>query len=385
MMYLKITLKPLDAYFLGSERNTQFSGSNENSQLSEQKPYFIRSNQLPSQSALFGVLRYLGIQNPKSNFELASEDKDNIGPNSYNLLSQEIQNFGRIHGISPLLLENKQKERFMPAPRNRCGEESWADDKKTTIQPFTEFEKVNTLLGTRYFPTEYDEKIWDGVNAMCLEDGHLVKDLFQGETRIGINREFQRKGDDAPLNGFFKKEYIVLNPDYKFLFYADVAEDFVLPEGGQRVVYMGQGNSPFLAKLEKETSKPVIALPQEILPSNALTAENRHCTATLLSDLYYEDNVDTLKQYCSLMIAGSKDYRVFTTNYGNDKTAINRYSKHRCALRLLPAGSVFLFFGEDRQEKMEQFRSMMDGLSITKQAQIAGFNHIFYSDGISTY
>lgn len=394
MKYLKITLKPLDAYFLGGERNASYPDNQ--IQRSEPKPYFIRSNTLPSQSALFGILRYLGIRNPESSFQPNLEtDGKNIGLKSFDLLSTEIQSFGKINRISPLLLQSMEKckdelveKHFIPAPRNRVAVDL-KKDPAPVIKPFTEFIKVNTTGGVRYLPKEYKEKdAWDNVDVLCLEDGTLRGDLFQRQIRVGINRQFKKSQNKADPSGFFKKEYVVLDSAYSFLFYAEVEDHFWYPN--ERVVYVGQGRAPFAATVTNLEEKPAIALPeafhQEHAEINGQPAA-APCSAVALSDIYYPGPLEELKQRCSLMIAEGKDYRVFTTNYSAAGT-YGRYKKHPSALRLIPAGSVFLFFGTETQsarEQMDTFRTTLNNQEVTKTAQIAGFNHLFYSDGTSTY
>lgn len=108
MKTLKIVMKPLDAYFLGGERNA--AHENSPTQRTQRNPYLIHSNRMLSQSAAFGALRYLGIRSPKPSFRLEPEDRANIGAESYQITS-EGQKFGKIHCISPVLLVDRQGQR----------------------------------------------------------------------------------------------------------------------------------------------------------------------------------------------------------------------------------------------------------------------------------
>ena len=196
---------------------------------------------------------------------------------------------------------------------------------------------------------------------------------------MGINRQSQRTEEEKlELNGFFKKEYIILNKGYSFLFYAQVEDHF--PVRANTVAYVGQGRTPFAVHMEavgEDDRKPLI--PACCVPDVVqVNGEKKPvCCCVALSDCYYPGDNAELRSACSLMLAESRDYRVFTTNYqarGNQK----RYRKHECGLKLLQAGSVFLFFGSDTQtpaEQMAEFRARVH----QPHAEIAGFNQFYFS------
>ena len=52
-----VTFKPVEPYFFGNEKNFAFRGQEKQMQLSNS--YFIRSEKMPAQTTLLGVLRYL--------------------------------------------------------------------------------------------------------------------------------------------------------------------------------------------------------------------------------------------------------------------------------------------------------------------------------------
>lgn len=62
MIYWKIQLTPKTPYFFGNERSQAYQDNR--TQKGLLNPYYIPSNEMPAQSALFGVLRYLGIHHP---------------------------------------------------------------------------------------------------------------------------------------------------------------------------------------------------------------------------------------------------------------------------------------------------------------------------------
>lgn len=420
-MKLRITLKPLAPYFFGNERTTPFG--NEKLQRALVNPYFTRSEKLPSQSALFGVLRYLGIRQPTPDFRLTPEDRDNIGTESYQLTKPE-QQFPHIYGISPLMLAEVPEKGGLAAqilycipPRNHC-----ALTKKTgDFTPYLKYCRVTSTGGQkRLLPLEYNEKLWDRAELLSLngENAHkLYGDCFRTTLRVGINRAGIRQASamaenqrDTEQSGFFKKEYVVLDPRLQFLFEADVSEDF-LPENAfsaqapdepyTRTVYMGQGHTPFLASVYRVPAgeSPMTQLVQNTLSGCFPSAEmdgspaQRLWYAYAASDLYYTGDIADLRQNCALMLADAKDYRVFTTKYptkpAESISSQDRYGKNEELLRLIRAGSVFVFTKEEQQQRFRQMlqeaTSLVDTDANTdtpgelfRHAQLAGFNYVYY-------
>lgn len=378
-MKLNITLTPMGAYFLGTERNASYKDE-KNSQQSELNPYFIRSGKYPAQSALLGILRYVGIQNPSADFSI-HRDTDNIGKESYDLLSAVPQSFGRIHSISNLMLTDRDGRHYIPAPRNHKPA-NWEKDENgvesAEFSPFVQHFAVKTLDGVRYYPAEYNEKeAWDDAELLCLEDSRLYKSPFESKVQVGINRQSQKQDEkERTVSGFFKKEYTVLKKGFSFFFTAEVEDDFRYHP--QTVAYVGQGQSPFAVSIEKN-EKAIIGIPAQCVPASVtVNGEKKNvCYAVALSDCYYPKDISTLKGMCSFMMADTRSYRVFTTNYttGDPHSTRNRYKKHDEALRLLKAGSVFLFFGTDEQTAEAQAEAFKAELKLA-QPVTAGFNQL---------
>ena len=387
MSVLKITLTPMEPYFLGGERNAFFEGTN-NTKQSERKPYFIRSETLPSQTTLFGITRFLGIRNPKENFALSKADKDYIGPYSYQLL-EDAGEFGKIDSISPLVLErqceNGQSLHYIPAPRNHI-------TNKNPLQLYRSFESAETMDGERWVPTEYDAKEYEPSMFVCIENGEMIAAPFQTQVRVGIQRrERKRAGNPGEEKGdFFKKEYVVMDRDFSFVWYVHLKEDAFGPENGisgftqegQRLVFVGQGKTGFSARWENEKDafddfegklKRFFISPVTVTDQNRET-EHPVWYAYIASDLYYSGELKALRQNCVFALADTRDHRSFTTNE-NAKTAQERYKKGLENIKLLKAGSVFLF--KDEKQK-EGFRKLLEASEHFAHGKTAGFNHIIY-------
>lgn len=390
-MYLKISLRPLSPYFFGGERNEWFENSR--SQLSEKKPYFIRSNRMLSQTAAFGVLRFLGIKHPEASFKLTLDDKTNIGEHSFHLLKKD-DSYGRIRKISPVMLEDRDSL-LIAAPRNRLLSEG-------TFIPFDKFIAIQSGAdgSERCIPIQYKEKdaSMDPFEFLCnlgaSEKPEMRKSVFSSQIKVGINRMEQKKSressreDSDQTLGFFKKEYILLDSNYKFVFYADVEDEFFFHE--RKTVYVGKGRMPFSARTEKisEETFDLSCLPEKIdfvskcIPDR-ITLNNHEgvCRgAFCISDLFYDGDVDELVKSSSFAIAYPKESRAFITNYRTD-AATERFKKEQ-SFKLIPAGSVFLFIGKDENEasqKEDAFKQLLDNKQIQKHAMKAGFNCIHYT------
>ena len=113
---LKIELKPIGPYFFGNDRIFHY-GKDDISRIGGSK-YFIRSEKIPLQTSLFGVLRYLGILDKKMQIApLSEEDKKNIGKESFEY-EKEQQVFGEIEKLSPLYLKRLHCEMSMKMKTN---------------------------------------------------------------------------------------------------------------------------------------------------------------------------------------------------------------------------------------------------------------------------
>ena len=65
---LEIRLSPLEPFFFGNDR-TFFYGEDDIKRIGR-RSYYVRSEKIPMQTTLFGVLRYLGIREVKNNYDI---------------------------------------------------------------------------------------------------------------------------------------------------------------------------------------------------------------------------------------------------------------------------------------------------------------------------
>lgn len=357
---VEIKLTPLEPYFFGGERIFEIGDDN--------KHYFIRSLDEPSQTTLFGALRYIGVENPSKDFKLSSETKLNIGNKSFNLLhdcGEEKQDFGRIKKISPLYLMDDSGKLLIRTPFD----DNLDYKEEGSHRHYFPFSKSNdsilTLRGSRYFPEDYNSKIGIANSWMSIVDGTIYSDLFKGITQIGINKY----GDE---NAFFKKEYKQLKKGYSFIFFAEL-EDFTAYNTD--IVYLGQGKSAFKVewiKKDNEKNKKDFEERQSKLDNLFKCHEGKFAYAQ--SDIYYNINKDdkeknkdeNLTKSLDFSFIQTRDFRVFSTEYNNNR---HYFEKKKYAVKLIRAGSIFWFSDNDQ---VESFKKSVQNA----QAEIAGFNKI---------
>lgn len=348
-----ITLTPLEPYFFGGER--VFSYGEHTSKLAG--GYFIRSLNTPSQTALFGALRYLGIGEKNADYSLSDEDKKNIGAASFNML-QTSQEFGRITGISPLYLMDDHGALYIRAPFDHH-----AGCKTQTYQPYRDYSPPLLTAGcdgdvqTRIFPRRFQAKNGLADGWLRLDGGRIVedKDIFHGLVRPHVN-----KSEHA--EGFVKRQYTRLKEGWRFAFFANVHDDFIF--GPERVIYLGQKKSAFAVQTDDETEPTLEEITQ-------LLAHERRPGQSFLylqSDTFLgaEADIASLSSSCSFAMTTVREQRVFTTNYAAGGNHYQRYRKEESLLKLLRAGSIFW---TDKPEKVKE-------LIEKKHLQQAGFNRV---------
>ena len=379
MIYWKIQLTPKTPYFFGNERSQAYQDNR--TQKGLLNPYYIPSNEMPAQSALFGVLRYLGIHHPTPQFDLTAEDKARIGGQSFDLYNPK-ENFGMIKQISPLMIyDQTNHRRCLPAP----GIVSAA----VHMEKQNQYTSVQTLDGERWLPDSYDSKDSRFGRFLCPEDHTLIEAPFHKIVRVGIGRRAQ---------DYFKREYVILGDEndpkrvFSFLFYA-ATEDSFRPSQ-EKIVFLGRRKAPFSVQMtrteEPLTEKELLPVPmaegiKKALPSEVIVDGKKRaaCYGHVCSDMLYEGDVAELRRSCCLLMGTTRDYRVFTTNYqarrfiGSDHPGDRgRYIKREEVLRLLPAGTVLVFRDRAQQEACKKLLSRSPRF---QHGEIAGFNCILYT------
>jgi hypothetical protein len=350
---LLIKLTPTEPYFFGGERIFEIGDKN--------KHYYIRSLDTPSQTMLFGVLRYLAIENPITNTDFRKR-YDNYRNKVANkdfkrefhgfALNRPNISFHKIHCISPLYLLDDQGNYYIRTPFDHKVKNS-AGEKNEIYTPFSAcVETICTTSGKRTFPKDYVAK--DGIadSWLSLTDKTIKNCLFTGIAQTGIQAIGYRKRhsqtnenglSDNDNHALFKKEYKRLEDGFSFAFFADIEDDMPLHP---KAVYMGQDKSTFLVSIEPSEDPP---FPTDIVSTGRVYAQ---------SDIYYAEDVSSLYSDCKFVAVKTRDHRIFQTNNLDRK-----YSK---SIKLIQAGSMFI------PNDINNFKEKIQN----PHASIAGFNKI---------
>lgn len=194
-----VTFSPLGNYSFGSDRRFSFVGKNNYSE-DEYTPYFIRTNRVPEQSTVFGMIRYLilvsnGIQ-LKQDFQYDGNTRNKIealiGEQSFSL-NGGVRDFGKLEKISPIFLLKNSEEIVIPNPfNNKQGKEGIEQFAPMILE---EEIKVSTSFGEIALPKskEYNPKEGYGngyynIKTECLE---AIEDIFRTKVATCVRRVTQ--------------------------------------------------------------------------------------------------------------------------------------------------------------------------------------------------
>lgn len=197
-----VTFRPLGDYSFGSDRRFSFVGKNNYSE-DEYAPYFIRTNRVPEQSTVFGMIRYLilvsnGIE-LKQDFQYDGNTRNDIealiGVKSFSL-NGGVQDFGKLEKISPIFLRKickNSEEIVIPNPFNNKQGKEGIDQ----FEPIILEEEITlpTSFGEIALPKskEYNPKEGHGDGCYNINTGHLeaAEDIFSTKVATGVRRVTQ--------------------------------------------------------------------------------------------------------------------------------------------------------------------------------------------------
>jgi CRISPR-associated protein Cmr3 len=262
-----IRLKPLTPFFFGGE-NTFGEGDNVN--------YHVRSNYLPQQSALLGLLRYqLLAQNKLIGTNPVDENWNAlIGENSFIAATEDTtaQTFGAIKNLSPLFLSNGT-DHYLPQaldwtiakPEKDASEQLLPIWLSFTANGVTDtgsrrsnipvlmsgYEHFNPKNGTKSLWVKSDGtnmRQWDWEDEVQFDSSKgFGNGFFIEQQQVGIYRRVKKSTSDT--GDFYKQAFYRLADDFAFAFYAQLD----IPAGktlGNATVQLGGERSLFLMTVE---------------------------------------------------------------------------------------------------------------------------------------
>ena len=334
---MKVTFTPIDEYFLGGEQNAGFG-------VDKRTPYFIRSENIPTQTTILGVIRYGILENNNlltPNFNQGNRVDDNhkekqealVGKSSFSFAASTEQSFGHIKKISPIFLE-ENGDLYSRHPLNYR-----VSDNPTDVWQYEMFKmkERSSEVDERSFWLPENYKAKNGLPNAWIhpkEKNKLVHDtkIFFGKEKVGIIKLKNEKED----SGFFKKEYKGLREGWHFTCFVNVESETDLPK--EKIVRMGQSKSLFYMECKRT----------EIVWENVITRINlgrvddnsyHGVIYYAISDCYPNCPAEKLYQICDFAVTQVRSFRSLET-----KRAVNRYydvMQKTNKVVLLRSGSVF--------------------------------------------
>lgn len=368
--------KAIDAYFFSGEKNFGFGSGRKYTG----NPYFIHSLTTPTQTTLLGTLRYEILRRLQCESTYKTDTKElkekqalYIGKNSF-CLSDTESNFGFIKSISPLFIMHG-KERIVKAPYHKL----YLND--TYVSRDLDKEKKDYVLldgnNKRNLTVLDDVCLKEETNHRSMycsldsKDKTLISEdkLFLSETRVGIKKE-------ATTEGFFKKQYYRLKPEYEFAVYVqleckeksnDVFETLIndFNHTSKSIVYMGMSKSAFIMSVESVEEDSLRLFVEDAKHTFEQNTENNIYYAQ--SDIYV--NYEEIIKCCSLILGESREFRNLKTK--DDTTSYYHRFKASELHYMMKAGSVF--FVNDK----ETFESLINNSNL----QSIGFNQVIQIGG----
>lgn len=272
-----VTFRSLGDYSFGSDRHFSFVGKNNYSK-DEYAPYFIRTNRVPEQSTVFGMIRYLilvsnGIQ-LKQDFKYGDDTRNKIealiGEKSFSL-NGGVRDFGKLEKISPIFLLKNSEEIVIPNPFNNKQGKEGIDQFEPII--LEEVFTLSTSFGEIAIPKskEYNPKEGYGDGYYNINTGHLeaIEDIFRTKVATGVRRVTQNDLQELKYNKeekihfqeelekllknydadrLFKREVHQLHKGYEFAVYVKVKDGIVLKDA---IVPMGQKGTLFKVSVQE--------------------------------------------------------------------------------------------------------------------------------------
>lgn len=323
-----VELKPIDKFFFGGDMTFSIDGDND-----EFSSYIVKSNYFPQQTSLLGMMRFLLLSKSayfeNNRIKSGSENEvcELIGEKSFRLNEDENKNypFGKIYGISRcFILKN---------------------GKPLDIAPFIDWSKEAFNIEAKYGDSNFSipqikynhKKGYD--KRLC--DNTILRDCFQNDLRLGINREVST--GKVENDALYKQiSYRFKDSNLAFGFYVTINDDINLLDDKYKgsIVSLGGDNSLFKISIYDEQLSE--------------TEQSSKLMVTLLSPSYLlEEDVKLASyaitelvnfNYLQTTVKGTKFYH---------KTNDNGIRKEK-TIQLYDSGSVFYFSSVEAKQQFIQ-------------------------------
>ena len=333
-----VKFTPLEPYFFGNEKAFSFGSVNGQ----KNGEYYIKSEERPSQTTIFGALRYCCLNRANANFTL----DENIGTESFDMEKAACQDFGVLKNVSPIFITDEKDNYYIKTPFDHKNKDTDKHENKF-YSPFSYKNSIETSLGERLFPCDFIAKDEITNSYVNMETKEIKDELFKSVIKIGIKKNKDR-------DGFFKKEYKLLKAGYSFAVFFKTEKEL-----SDKTVFLGQGKSAFSVKFTKKEND----LEEKL---QGLFNENSREIAIALSDTYVSKEI---YDFCLFSNIKTKEFRNFRTN-SEAKSFYDRFKKSPCLKHLAEAGSMFIVKDKENFEKLIN----------NENCQQIGLNKVFFTN-----
>lgn len=327
----KIRLTPVDWYFFGGE--TTF-GQEDKSQ-----NYYAKSNLLPQETALLGMLRYQLLKLNKL-LPITAVNKESvnktIGANSFNYENKNKQGegFGAIKSISPVFL-GKENTVYYKKPKHFGYDIDFDTHSRCCFTNVSENVKLLHING--FLGKDYNSESWIPFDDVSKAEG--LDTIFQSKTRIGIiagtkNRLEQEKA-------LYKIEMKKLKNNFHFVFYVSLDKTKTKELPPESLVKLGAESSMFSMQAQEVDAqyKPV---PDSIEPKAG--------QIIFFSDAFVDNEVLKLCKFAWIDTIPFRNLKT-TTNKKNFASLSAEEKSNR--FNLIERGSVLFYSPENKQRIIE--------------------------------
>jgi len=397
-MNYKITLIPLERFFFGGEN--VFGG--ENGQDERRRSYLVKSNILPQQTTLLGMLReQLLTQNgllltPDHTEVQLKQAEAMVGSSGFSP-QKGTDPYGLIQALSPVVITDESGQIWQPSPLD----DREMHDKEEQLKPLTF--TIDSKSGKPVLANLNSKEDMGLLFGTASGEQKLLSDFFQEHDQVGITMTNRLKHRGLPKeerkeafyrqtfrgNGASTYQGAILEQEapalannhsthrYSFTFWVTMADDMQQFKFLDALVYMGGERSAFQMRVTPETEVPSLKdyLPKVEYRFNHLSTDlpKPYKRIVLLSDTYADWSL--IRKHCAFTVTQVTPFRYFTTLLGktnrfydfkkDDLTTRQQSGLHT----LLQRGSVLYVEGQDAEKVIS------DHLDGQKAFQNLGYNY----------
>lgn len=362
-----VKLTPHHQFFFGGEATfgeTTFGDG------SEQVNYLVKSNDMPQQTGLLGLVRHqLLLQNDlldNGNITNRKQASALIGPKSFRDGEADLA-FGAIKKISPLMMVGNDNYYF-PVNKEYQFDE---DSNKIKLRKFQLREGLPVLEGYKPKDGFLNSLVNQNLSDFqpCEYDEDKKEGLFSEKQQVGIRKNYKGVTDEK---AYYLQTFKKLAAGYSFGFILELADQCEWSNAKEQVKFQSSdvvifGGEQCAFKMEVEETQQSF---EELVPD--YPANEHFNKIVLLSDTKLQDN--QLFDYLVFSISETSDFRFLQTSVEGTKNyaALSKDKKKgkltkSKRFKLLKKGSV-LYYEKSNHEKV--IEALDDPVF-----QMIGYNH----------